>query len=127
MKIFLGDLTHNYKVVSNETMPLGVAYLKAILVKHLRSDVHCKLFRYPDKLLDAIKQEMPDVLMLSNYVWNESLSCYVFTKFKRLNPSGLTVMGGPNLSLDSVKREQFMRTHPNLDIYVIGEGQQPSL
>lgn len=127
MKIFLGDLTHNYKVVSNETMPLGVALIKAVLVKHLGSDVHCKLFRYPDKLLDAIKREMPDVLMLSNYVWNESLSYYVFTKFKRLNPSGLTVMGGPNLSLDSVKREQFMRTHPNLDIYVIGEGEQASL
>lgn len=127
LKINISDLTHNYKMVCNETMPLGAAYIKAYLARNLNDKVRCKLFRYPDTLIESIKKETPDVVMLSNYVWNEALGLFIVSLVKKINPRILTVMGGPNFSLDRAKQEEYMRKNFNLDFYITGEGEIPSL
>ena len=127
LKIYIADLTHNYVIVSNETMPLGVAYIKAYLEKYLGDKVDCKLFRYPDVLIKCIKKETPDVLMLSNYVWNEALGYFIISQAKKHNPSICTIMGGPNFHLDREKQEEYLRRHFNLDFYILGEGEVPSV
>jgi hypothetical protein len=66
--IYLADLRYNYSGhVNVDAMPLGVAYMKAVMDRELPG-VHSRLFAYPDKLLAAIRENPPDVLMLSNYV-----------------------------------------------------------
>ena len=124
--IYIGDLTHNYMKVANETMPLGVAYIKTYLEKKLGSHVRCKLFRYPDKILAAIDQTPPDVIMVSNYVWNEALSLFALKYAKSINPKVLTVMGGPNFPLETKKQETWIRNQSDLDIFIIGEGEKPA-
>ena len=126
MLIYIGDLTHNYKMVSNETMPLGVAYIKAYLKKKFGDTIEYKLFRYPNVILKNLKEKVPDVLMLSNYIWNESLSLFIISKAKKLSPNTVTIMGGPNFCLDHEKQKEFMRTHIYLDFYIVGEGEKPS-
>ncbi len=127
LKVYIADLTHNYVAVSNETMPLGVAYIKAYLKGNIGDKVDCKLFRYPDAIIKSIKKEVPDVVMLSNYVWNEHLGLFIISQVKKLNPSTLTVMGGPNFHLDRENLEVYMRRNSNLDFYIIGEGELPSV
>jgi len=126
LKIYIADLTHNYKTVSNTTMPLSAAYIKAYLNNKLSEKVDCTLFRYPDILIKHLKHNIPDVLMVSNYVWNEALSLFIVSLAKKINPGILTIMGGPNFSLDTEKQEEFMRSNSELDFYVVGEGEIPS-
>ena len=78
MKVYLGDLRYDYSgILANDCMPLGIAYMKAVMDREdLDREIDSRLFVYPDRLADAIRREPPDVLMLSNYVWNEALSLY---------------------------------------------------
>ncbi len=123
-KVFLGDLRYNYSgVLANDCMPLGVAYMKAVMDRDDPGhEIESRLFVYAERLLDAIKSDPPDVLMLSNYVWNESLSHYFLRAAKAINPNILTVMGGPNISLEPERQLAYLEKHPHLDVYALGEG-----
>jgi radical SAM superfamily enzyme YgiQ (UPF0313 family) len=104
-------------------MPIGVAYMKAVMDRDLPAgDVESRVFAYPDALLTAMKENPPDVLMVSNYVWNEALSLFFLELGKRLNPKMLAVMGGPNLSVEPERQIAFVQANPQIDIYVVGEG-----
>ena len=123
MKVYLGDLRYDYSgVLANDCMPLGIAYMKAVMDREDRhGEIESRLFVYPSKLAQAIRENPPDVLMLSNYVWNESLSHYFFRLAKSVNPNVLTVMGGPNISLESERQKAYLERHDALDVYVVGE------
>jgi radical SAM superfamily enzyme YgiQ (UPF0313 family) len=120
-QVYLADLRYNYSgVLANDCMPLGVAYMKAVMDRDC-PEVESRLFAYPDKLLDALKGSPPQVLMLSNYVWNEGLSFQFAKLAKRVNPKMLVVMGGPNISLEPERQLAYLNAHPEIDIYILGE------
>lgn len=123
-KVYLGDLRYNYSgVLANDCMPLGVAYMKAVMDKEdTGREIDSRLFVYAESLIEAIRREPPDVLMLSNYVWNEALSHYLFRVAKSVNPRILTVMGGPNISLEPERQLAYLDKYPHLDVYALGEG-----
>jgi radical SAM superfamily enzyme YgiQ (UPF0313 family) len=102
-------------------MPLGVAYLKAVMDRDL-PEVQSRLFVYPDKLWSAIAENPPDVLMLSNYMWCEALSFQFAKLLKKHHPQSLVVMGGPNIPLEDERQIEYVRNHPEIDLYVLGEG-----
>ncbi|MCC6718782.1 MAG: radical SAM protein [Acetobacteraceae bacterium] len=121
-RVYLGDLRYNTAgILANDCMPLGVAYMKAVMDRD-NPDLESRLFVYPDALLEALKSAPPDVLMLSNYVWNEALSHEFFRIARKLNPNVLTVMGGPNLPLEPARQVAYLERHPEIDVYVTGEG-----
>ena len=120
-KVYLADLRYNYSgVLANDCMPLGVAYMKAVMDRDC-PEVDSRLFAYPDKLLNAMTEDPPHVLMLSNYVWNEGLSFHFAKLAKRMHPEMLVVMGGPNISLESERKSVYFDAHPEIDIYILGE------
>src|SRR5580704_601166 len=95
--IYLADLRYNYSgVLANDCMPLGVAYMKAVMDRDL-PEVESRVFAYPDRLWQALKENPPAILMLSNYLWNEALSFHFAKIAKRIKPDMLVVMGGPNI------------------------------
>ena len=124
VKVYLGDLRYNYSgVLANDCMPLGVAYMKAVMDRDdAAHEIESRIFVYAETLLDAIKATPPDVLMLSNYVWNEALSHYFIRAAKAINPNILTVMGGPNISIEPERQCAYLDKHPHLDVYALGEG-----
>jgi radical SAM superfamily enzyme YgiQ (UPF0313 family) len=119
--IYLADLRYNYSgVLANDCMPLGVAYMKAVMDRDL-PEVESRLYAYPDRLWDAMERNPPDVLMVSNYLWNEALS-FAFAKLaKRLRPETLVVMGGPNIPIEEHRQIEYFNQHPEVDVYVLGE------
>jgi len=120
VQVFLGDLRYNYAgILANDCMPLGVAYMKAVMDRD-NPDVQSRIFVYPDRLIEALRDSPPDVLMLSNYVWNEALSREFFRIAKRLNPDVITVMGGPNIPLEVDRQAAYVERHPEIDIYLLG-------
>ena len=62
----------------SEFYPLNIGFLKAYAIKKFNSKVDINLFIYADELCDAIKSNPPDVLGLTHYNWNTSLSVNVF-------------------------------------------------
>jgi len=125
VRVYLADLRYNYSgVVANDCMPLGIATMKAVMdkVDPNGAEINSRLFVYPDRLIDAMKTAPPDILMLSNYVWNEALSHFLFRVAKQINPNVLTVMGGPNISLEPERQIVYVEQRPWLDVYVLGEG-----
>jgi radical SAM superfamily enzyme YgiQ (UPF0313 family) len=119
--VFMADLRYNFSgVVANDCMPLGIAYLKAVMDRDL-PEVHSRLFAYPDRLWDEIVKSPPDVLMVSNYMWNEALSLHVAKLAKRLRPEMLVVMGGPNLPIEEDRQKDYFAAHPEIDVYIVGE------
>ncbi|MEZ5977453.1 MAG: NAD-dependent epimerase/dehydratase family protein [Planctomycetota bacterium] len=123
-KVYLADLRHNFGgVLSTDRMPLGLGFMKAVMDRELpASEVESRLFAYPNDLLEAMRESPPDVLMVSNYVWNEELSHFFVRLAKKLNPACLTVMGGPNISMEPERQIAYFRGRPQLDLYLTGEG-----
>ena len=121
-RVYLADLRHNYLgVLANDCMPLGVAYMKAVMDRDLPG-VESRIFAYPDRLSEAILSEPPDVLMLSDYCWNEALTLHFAALAKEVRPDTLVVVGGPNLPLDGHRQIAFVEAHPQVDVYALGEG-----
>lgn len=121
VKVYLADLRHDYSgVMANDCMPLGVGYLKAVMDREL-PEVRSRLFAYPGRLADALREDPPDVLMLSNYMWNEQLSLHFARKAKQLRPDTLVVLGGPNICIEDERKRAYLAQHPEIDIYALGE------
>jgi radical SAM superfamily enzyme YgiQ (UPF0313 family) len=120
--IYLADLRYNYSgFVANDCMPLGVAYMKAVMDRDL-PEVRSRLFAYPDRLWETMRSDPPDVLMVSNYIWNEELSFHLARLGKQLHPDMFVVMGGPNIPLEPERQTAYMAARPEIDLYVLGEG-----
>ena len=123
VKIYFADLTYDTVAISTESMPLNVGYVASYCISQFGSDVEIKIFKYIDKLDKAIKESPPDILSLSNYVWNHNLGNEFFHMMKKINSKTITVFGGPNFPLDFPSQNFFMENHPDLDFYVPIEGE----
>ena len=121
-RIYLADLRHVAGgFLANTAMPLGIAFMKAVMDRDL-PEVESRTFAYPDQLLEAMKSAPPDVLMLTNYVWNERLGRHFTNVAKHLQQHTLVVAGGPNIPVETNRRIEFFGDWNNLDVYALGEG-----
>jgi len=123
-KIFLGDLGHTSIRLANNFVPLNIGFLNSYLEKKFPNEFCITLFKDVFKILSAIKQERPDVLALSNYIWNSNLSIYVANFYKKLCPKGVVVFGGPNFPNDIKRIKQWLINHENVDFVILGEAEK---
>ena len=68
MKIFFGDLVHNWAGNGVWTIPLNIGYIASYSqkkAKEINLDITTRLFKDPTDIIEAIKSEKPDVLALS--------------------------------------------------------------
>jgi radical SAM superfamily enzyme YgiQ (UPF0313 family) len=121
--IYLSDLTHTTITISNDSFPLNVGMVGAYC-KQFYSDLEMKLFKYPEKLISNINQNMPDILGFSNYPWNHNLNISIATYVKSINKKVVIVFGGPYISYDTQEQEAFMTRYKGLvDFYCMFEGE----
>ena len=78
LKIYLGDLTYDTVTISAESIPLNIGFVAAYCKKQFGENVELTLFKYIGDLEKAINENPPDILALSNYVWNRNLSYEMF-------------------------------------------------
>jgi radical SAM superfamily enzyme YgiQ (UPF0313 family) len=121
--IYLADLTHTGVTVATESFPLNIGLVTAYAKKYLGDAIDVRLFKYPEKLIDALKERTPDILGCSNYVWNSNLSEWMLGYAKRLDPAVVTIQGGTNYPFSQSGQLEFLRTHPNTDFHVYYEGE----
>lgn len=58
-------------------MPLNVGFIGAYAQKMIPEIEEIRLFKRPEIMIEAIKEDRPDVVGLANYVWNNNLNAHV--------------------------------------------------
>jgi len=124
MLIYLADLFHD-SVRGVSTVPLNVGYIAAYAKARFADAVDIRLFKRPSDLLDAIDARPPDVLGLSNYMWNLRLNAFVGQYAKRHHPGCMVVMGGPNIRTDRDGIQAFLAANHYVDHYCLYAGEMP--
>jgi radical SAM superfamily enzyme YgiQ (UPF0313 family) len=131
MKVYLGDLFHTWTKGGTWTIPLNVGYVAAYLIKrmndHKIKDIQVKLFKDPEKMLDAIDQDPPDIAALGFFVWNNEINKFIFNHIKEKHPQILTVGGGPrftNINANLEGAKAFFNEHRNCDVFTINQGEK---
>lgn len=124
MLIYLAQLTHESEnTVQIKHFPLAPGFIAAYLKKEFGDDVTIELFKRPSELSRALLCQKPDVFMLSNYMWNENLTCAFAKRAREVYPDVFIVVGGPNFSLVPEKNVEFLRANPAIDTLVHYEGE----
>ena len=123
IKIWLVDPTYTQQQISSESMPSAVGGIATFTERNLKLKHPIRLFKYPEKLADALENEIPDIIGFSNYMWNFELSLALARRIKEYAADTVIVMGGPNYPVDHSDQETFLRKHPEIDFYVVGEGE----
>ena len=123
LRIFLADLTHTGTRVATESFPLNVGYLASYLKMKFGEQVDIRLFKYPDKLHEALKGAECDLLGCSTYVWNDNLGEWAFKTARKFNPDVITVRGGWNFPLGGNQQNGYLKNHPYTDIVCLNEGE----
>lgn len=113
-----------YPISETPTPPLGLAFLAGVLeangvdVKIADFVVHPYTRPNLDRLIKDFSPHMAGVTAVTMTFDNAAA---VVRDIKSINPDIVTVMGGPHISF---RAEETLRENPELDIAVIGEGDQ---
>ena len=121
--IWLIDPTYTQQQISSESMPSAIGGIATFTEKNLNLTKPIKIFKYPERFAEELKNEIPDIIGFSNYKWNSELSLSLARRIKEIKPTILTIMGGPNYPVTKKEQEIFLRSHPEIDFYIIGEGE----
>jgi radical SAM superfamily enzyme YgiQ (UPF0313 family) len=125
LRIFLADLYHDYLPTRQHT-PLGIGYIGEYLKIQFPQEVEIRLFKSPEKFLKSIDEEVPDVIGMSNYTWNQTLNHFVGKRIRSgSNPNIPIIMGGPNIRLDDEGILSFLELHNYVDRYAMFSGERP--
>ena len=74
LKIYLANLTYDTISIATDTFPLNVGCIASYSKKKFGDKVDFTLFKYIDELDHSIRDSPPDILGMSNYIWNYNLS-----------------------------------------------------
>lgn len=123
MKIWLADLTYTQQTIASDTFPAAIGMIGAFVRDNFPAMSELRLFKYPEELASALETDAPDLIGFSNYCWNTSLSRAFAATIKRHYPKTLVVMGGPNFPMDHGEQEDVLRSHPEIDFFVMKEAE----
>lgn len=125
LKVVLGDLSYINEIMSTSLyVPLNIGYLASFIRGRFGRDVDIVLFKDPDKLLDYIAHDPPDLVGLSLYDWTTRLNGVVIKSIrKRLGSSVKIVMGGPSVDTEHLEIIRLFNLYPEVDGLIPLEGE----
>jgi len=120
---FFADLTHTAQGISAATFPLGISFIVSYAAKELGSDFDFRLFKFPEALEAALREDIPNIICFSNYSWNLRLAYKFAALAKARKPEVIVIFGGPNFPVDPTEKQQFLSRYSDVDFYVELEGE----
>lgn len=106
-------------------MPTGLGYLNAILRENGFLSRLANLSGVSWREVEALlRRERPSLLGISIFTHNRFESLQLATLAKRVNPSCVTVLGGPH---GTHAFSSILESHPEVDAVVLGEGEETFL
>ncbi|MFJ7728831.1 B12-binding domain-containing radical SAM protein [Neobacillus sp. NPDC097160] len=100
---------------------LAIRYLKAYAAPEF--NIQIKEYTIKDPVMNIVSelyQAKPAVIGFSCYIWNIEETLKVVNMLKKVDPSIIIVLGGPEVTYDTMV---WMEEHPDVDYIVIGEGE----
>ncbi|MEC1524731.1 B12-binding domain-containing radical SAM protein [Neobacillus niacini] len=100
---------------------LAIRYLKAYAAPEF--NIQLKEYTIKDPAMNIVSdlyQQKPTVIGFSCYIWNIEETIKVVTMLKKIDPSIQIVLGGPEVTYDTV---EWMEKLPGVDFIIIGEGE----
>ena len=123
LTVFFCDLTYDTIILVSDTIPINIGFIASYAKKIFNNEIDVKLFKYPNIAIEAIKNEKPDLICLSNYSWNSNLSEHVASIAKKHHTNVIVAQGGPNFPHDDKQQIDFLKQRPSTDIFMIMEGE----
>ena len=138
MKILLGDPRHDTVGTHSSYVPINIGYIATYLTKMIPdSNLDIKIATQTKEIFDLIETWKPDVIGLSNYVWNSTLSNRMCEIAKEINPDILSILGGPEFpagtgsrKIQDTERDQtytkslnYLKERPAVDYYAYSDGE----
>ncbi|MEG3618582.1 hypothetical protein V5T82_08965 [Magnetovibrio sp. PR-2] len=125
--VWLVDPTYTQQQVSAELIPYAMGLLAEYAEKCIDFDTPIRIFKYPEDLTQAIEEaeEAPIAIGFSHFVWNGYFGYEFAKRLKELHPNMATIFGGPSYPVSEDEQVEFLREHPEIDFYVIKEGEVP--
>ena len=106
LKILLGDPRHYTVGTHSNFVPIGIGYIGSFLKQEIKDvDIELRLEVDAEEIFSTIDKWKPDVVGLSNYLWNASLSNLICDYAKKLNPDILCILGGPEFPAGTGSRK----------------------
>ncbi len=112
-----------YPIGETPSPPLGLAYLAASLEAAGHRVVVLDYVVYPysmDRLRSWMEKLSPDIVGVTAVTMNVNKALEVVRDVKAIAPETITVIGGPHATFAA---EETLRDCPQLDIVVLGEGE----
>jgi anaerobic magnesium-protoporphyrin IX monomethyl ester cyclase len=122
MKVVL--VSPPYPLEEGLSAPLGLCYVAAAFEK---AGAEVKILDYivrkysPDRFLEEIAFFNPDIIGITSVTMNFAFAASIIKTAREGFPSAITIMGGPHVSFDY---ENTLKQYPEIDLIVIGEGEQ---
>lgn len=118
MKILLTTLNATYMHTA-----LSLRYLYSYCKKTFPNIVvqEYTINQHVNYILGEIYKGKYDIIGFSCYIWNISPILQLARNLKKINPHQIIILGGPEVSFDSV---ELMEAHPYIDYIVFGEGEE---
>ena len=123
LNVVLGDFSHTTKLMANNFVPLNISLVASFSRKKFGANVAIHLFKDVKKMQQFIAHNAVEVLGLSHYIWNSSLSLYLIRQYKLSNPNGTTVLGGPHFFKEDKLILSWLLKHPYVDFVIDSEGE----
>ena len=118
MKIICTTLNAKYIHIN-----LAIRYLKAYCEPEFSIDLPEYTIKDPTlSIVVDLFQRNPNVVGFSCYIWNIEETIKVIKMVKKIKPSIVIVVGGPEVSYDV---EERLIQVPEIDVIVLGEGEAP--
>ena len=121
----MADLAHNrFKRSSvKDTVPYNVASISAYTKSLFNKNTQIKIFKYTDDLIEAVKENPPNIIAFSHYIWNAHLNQSIGNYLKEKYPELLIVAGGPSIKTTNNEIKEFLDVNKYIDLCVINEGE----
>ena len=112
IKILLGDPRHYTVGVHTNHVPIGIGYIGSNLIKQFENKeykIELKLEADATKIFSLLKKWKPDIIGISNYIWNSDLSYLICSQAKKNKSKFFVYFGWARIS--SWNRSNKNRKH----------------
>ena len=122
LNVLLIDPSYDKIEISTPCIPLGLGLIGSYLLEQV-PNIELKVLKLMSEILDYINNEKPDILGITNYMWNTNLSVKISKIAQAVNPDILLVFGGPEINRKHMEKERFIRLYSHADLLVEKEGE----
>ena len=138
IRLLLLDPRHKTRGLHNSYVPINIGYIGEFVKAKIKNiNLELKLATDTEEIFELLKNWKPNVVAVSNYVWNAAFSNSICAYAKKINIDTLCILGGPefpagtgatrivNTNSDPMydKSLKYLIDRPSVDYFAYTDGE----